>query len=240
MMRVDYRIGSRQLLPLLRRAGVRAVTSHQMRFGDFMFEGYGPMGETTIGIERKTIHEVIGGLTSPEFKRQIRGMLTTYKIAWLIIEGYYKQDPTSGALVLSGGREGGFTRQRWLWDTIEKFVTGMTAQTPLRIKTTMGMAGTVAQLKVLYDYYRVPWEKHSSMLSVDESVIREAILSEQTVKRSVFAQLPGVYFVRSQAAAEHFGSIWDGMTAGASEWSKVKGIGPKTAVGVVKAIRTKG
>jgi ERCC4-type nuclease len=242
---VDDRVGSRELLRPLKRAGC-SVKETRLDFGDVIVPVNGPQGEIRIAVERKRVDEMVGAIMDPRFtSRQLPGLLTHFPLSYLVIEGGYRQGP-QGELLVGWGREAGFTKQRFLYDTFEHFLLSIEIQTTLhnagrlRVKRTQSLYETVAFVAAMASWGRKRWQDHGSFKVVDEARVgssREVGFEEQSTKRSVAAQLPGVYWKRSAAAASHFPSIFQMIIAGEQKWRGVEGIGPKTAKRIVKAIR---
>lgn len=250
MMLIDTAIGSRELRQALTRIGIPCKLQ-TLTSGDFRFQGHGPSGLTTVVVERKTIHEMVGAITDTRLSAgQIPKMLKTYPggILWLLVEGYYKPDPESDTLLLGGGREAGFTRQRWLYATLEKILMEITEATPIRIKRTNSRTESIHWLKAIYDFHQVTWDKHTWLKSVKEAAPFVAQLeNDGSYKRSLLAQLPGVYYARSAAACEAFATIHEAITGRPmtaleasrlrQRWGQIAGIGPITARRIVDVIR---
>lgn len=240
---IDDRVGSRELEHPLRRAGCK-VKIARLDFGDAIVPVEGPTGPMKIAIERKRVEEMVGAITDARFKtRQLPGLLANFPLAYVVIEGSYSQGRQGELLV--NGREAGFTRQRFLYDTFEHFLMTVEIKTTLcnagrlRVKRTHSVHETVAFIAALASWGRKDWNAHTSFRAVDEAAVTEIGFEEQSVKRSVAAQLPGVYWKRSLAVAAHFPSIFHMVLAGERVWRSVEGIGPITAKKIVAAIREK-
>lgn len=246
---IDTSVGSRELERPLKKAGclvrlekLEYAYQHRMISPDFIIPINGPTGEMQIAIERKRVDEMVGAITDTRYKtRQLPGLLHHFPICWTLIEGRYWQG-REGELMVNG-REAGFTRQRVLYDTFEHFLTTLEMHVTLqsrgrmRFKRTNDLAETVSFLAQFYRWGQKDWSKHSGMRGVDETEALTVGFEEQSFKRSVAAQLPGVYHTRSKAAAESFKSILHMMVAGEHRWRRVPGIGPKTARRIVRTIR---
>ena len=55
MILIDSRIGSAELAPLISTPNILC----QLEFADFTFSGNGPAGQVAVGVERKTIMDLL-------------------------------------------------------------------------------------------------------------------------------------------------------------------------------------
>src|SRR6266849_7484252 len=99
MILVDSRVGSKELAPYLHRLGLHAELT-MLEFGDAAFEGNGPEGKLCIGIERKTLGDMLSCIEDARYAAHQRpGMIAMYTNSILIIEGIWKPDSPSGYLL---------------------------------------------------------------------------------------------------------------------------------------------
>jgi ERCC4-type nuclease len=222
----------------LKRQGVRTEVK-RLPFGDFAMTGHGPAGQVRIGVERKTVEEVIDGLFDHRFVRdQLPGFIAAFDVRVLVIEGRAWLDPQSGLLMV-GGREAGRTRQRHLWANYLKFRHSLAFKARLTIVPTGTKFETVALLASLAEWYEKRWSDHKSVYVVDENDPDYAILDERTFKRQLAAQLPGVGWERSRAVSKAFRSVAAMMNATEAEWRaalEIKDKRSKTAAKIVEWI----
>lgn len=245
MLTVDDRAGSAHsgsfdFLRHLKREGV-PTRVRRLKFADFALTGNGPSGLVRVGIERKTVDEIIGAILDNRFTgTQVPGLLASYDYPILIVEGPSFPDPHSGIL-MQGRREAGRTRERHLWANYVKFQLTLLFKARLIIWPTRSKTETVQFLGALHGWFHKRWSDHKSCYTIDETRPEQAILDERTVKRRIAAQLPGVAWSRSKTVDEYFPSI-EAMFAGdVRQWKAALGVkdGTKTARKIVATIRTK-
>ena len=109
MILVDPRAGSRELIPLLeaygspRRIPVQ-LAAEEMPAGDFLFEGNGPYGRVRVGVERKTIPDLINSrdqgrlMGTGKSPGQVHKMMEQFDYSWLLVEGIWRGNPETGLL----------------------------------------------------------------------------------------------------------------------------------------------
>jgi ERCC4-type nuclease len=104
MITVDNRSGFGREGPagfigLLGRCGL-TVQPGRLQYGDIRFLGSGPEGApVTIGIECKSIHDILHCITDGRFAgHQLPGLQQAYDQAWLLVEGQWRAERKSGML----------------------------------------------------------------------------------------------------------------------------------------------
>lgn len=222
---VDDRIGSREFHHPLKRMGVPVgATPRRLPFADFAWTGNGPHGRVRIGVERKTVTEILTAITDTRFTgHQLPGLIAAYDVVYLLVEGPAKIDPRSGVLLLYG-REAGFTRVRHLYSTYKKFLTTLAIKGRLIVEPTHGHVETCHLIHTLYAWWQQPWKSHKSAYHVEATEPDTAILDERTVKRQVLAQLPYVGWERSKRVALYFPTLRAAFTADESQWMAALGV----------------
>lgn len=111
MLYVDNRAGSKDLYPLLLAKGV-PVTLTRLDYGDVSFLGMGPDGApVTIGVEVKTIRDVVNSLATGRFAgHQLPGLVASFDQVHLLIEGLWRANAKSGLLE--------YRRKKGTWEPV--------------------------------------------------------------------------------------------------------------------------
>lgn len=243
MIRIDPRRGSGDFRRLIQRLGV--TTTHKtLPFADFSFYGNGPAGTVRVGVERKTLSEMITAIEDSRLVgHQLPGLLGSvhgrrrFDYVYLVVEGSYYPDARSG-LLMQGRREVGHGATRHLYESLEKFLMTLELHGQIRVRRTNGMIATAYFVTALYRWFQKDWYAHKSAYKVEEDRPERAILEQRTLDRKTYAQWPGVGWVRSARVEQHFACVRDAASAEVREWRKVswrsrrgkrQSIGPKTA-----------
>jgi hypothetical protein len=101
---VDHAVGSVELIDPLCKMGLPAEKIVQP-FGDVAFEGRGDGGKSVmVGIELKTVGDLIGSLRTNRINDQVRGLVETYDHRWLVIEGEWRVEAKTGLVLTQGSR----------------------------------------------------------------------------------------------------------------------------------------
>lgn len=206
----------------------------RLEYGDIAFT---TANNALVGIEVKKIADAVSSLLSGRLAdHQLPGMLQLYDHCYLIVEGYYRCDPESG--LVQGWRGNGWKdiapgRQRLTWQALDGWLTSMETLGGLKVRRTITEAETVATVQSLYHW----WQKDSHhSLHAFNTAYDAAAIERPGLCRRVAAQLPMIGWQRSAAVAKHFGTIAAMVTAPASEWLAVEGIGKGIVAQVQKAL----
>jgi len=215
---VDDRVGSKELVKYFDDMGIRAELSH-LDAGDVCWVGEG----SVVGVERKTVSDFVNSCLSGRLGEQLVKMKEDYDVAYLLIEGRYKEG-RSGVLLVP--RRGGWWELKGRKFRYSQFLQMLsTAQIVggMNLLFTEGVKGTVRVLCELYKWWRKPPEKHRSCLPQQKCNTRRIYRS--SIEERIAAQIPGIGFEKARVVAKHFGCVWNMVTASEEEWMEVEGVG---------------
>lgn len=236
---IDTREGSKELEAPLRAAGLEPVMTTLPK-GDVEIMGLGPGGRPLmVGVEFKTIPDVLACVRSGRFAEQLRGMRARYEVSWLLIEGEWKIGQSAAASVLEVREERGWkSRGHYTYQEAASWVLTMAQRGGVLLWRTASRDESVAWLRTLYWWWTSKeFEAHRAHLAwYQPPVTTEAAFEEPSLVQRVAAVLPGIGAERAMAAAGAFGSVREMVNADAKKWQSVEGIGPKTAKRVVEAM----
>lgn len=255
MILVDFRKGpnkgSTDFRPMLNKLGLKAQTAN-LEFGDFAFEGNGPKGPMLIGIERKSLHDMLSCIDDSRFSAHQRvGMLKMYKVSILILEGVWKPHDETGMLME------GFERRietklgmRWemAWAPCKPGGRSVEYAKLRRYLFSMMLGGvyvdyTRNQQQTAYDvhewyhYFQKPWRKHKSLLEMQKLAL-PSLTGPPSVVRQWANALDGIGAEKSDAAARIFKTPFDLAYSDEDDWMQIPGVAMPTAERIIKTIRT--
>lgn len=102
-------------IPRLKELGIAAVTSH-MKSGDYAFYPHG----LSVGIERKTISNLLGSMKTRQIVTQCHRMVAEYDMSWLLREGRFRRHGTGQVEYLEPRHpkadDDGWVMSGWGWD----------------------------------------------------------------------------------------------------------------------------
>ena len=216
---VDSRVGSKHLAPLL---GPLA-TLVQLEYGDACFSGSGGI---TVGVECKTVLDALGCMHSGRLAdRQLPGMMASFDIRYLVIEGLYRAEPGSGILQYYKGELGKWGRwqdattgsKRKMYDAFEKWLHSMAELSGTRLEKTPNTEGTASLLLSLFRWWNS--DEHKSFRVLDETIDTEAaLLSRPTRTRRIAALLPRIGWKRSKEIVRRFPTVRQMVDANLEDW----------------------
>lgn len=238
MIAVDYNRGSIELLPLIQRFGVEAEKSSIP--ADFCFEGNGPHGQILIGVERKTLSDLLACIEDARLSgHQIIKMGQLCQISFVIVEGKWKPDD-QGSGVLYVQKDG----DKW-FPYREKSATVMYAKirrylfslslAGVQVIYSRDMVHTAYDVCELYWYFQKKWKDHTSLLEV-QKVALPRLWGKPSLVRKWASDLEGIGTNLSQDAEKLFKKPITLACADEEEWLRLPGVGVKTAQSIIKEI----
>lgn len=259
---IDDRAGSADLAPLLRARGLPVVLT-RMDYGDVAWQGVGSGGEpVSVGVEVKGLHDVLKCICDGRFAgHQLPGLVQAYDQAWLLVEGLWRANSTTGILEYRQRRgswcEATVGTRRFLWTDLATWLCTAETKGGIRsVRVSDWNEGTL-WLSALYSWWMKGWDEHKSHLAFHDgtrhgtpfkrdratqmvmSLSDKALLTRPTLCRMLAAQLPGVGWQKSAGLASRFRTAEELVSASPKELMEVDGIGTKLAQGIYESLRSK-
>lgn len=250
MILVDSRSGrvdpggrepQKEMLANIHRTGVKAELS-TLEYGDACFEGNGPNGKMLIGVERKTIGDMLNCIDDARYSAHQRpGMMQMYQKSVLMIEGVWRPDVQTGYLMeLVQTLNWRVFRQRTRMVTYNKlFRYLLTVQfSGVTVIWSRDIEQTAYNITEIYRWFQKPWDQHTSLLEMQRINI-PSINGKPSLVRRWAAELDGIGVKNSMEADKLFKTPYELASADETDWLKIPGIGVKTARRVVESIHEK-
>lgn len=240
---VDSRVGSKELVPHLTKMNIPCVVT-ELEFGDFAFEGNGRKGTVMIGIERKTVGDMLDSMHSGRFSgHQLNGLLTMYDAQYLFVEGRYRPNSTTGQL-----EEWSWKLMRWVsagpmsrriqYRELDNFLNSIEMQRDVRIRRSESLWETGVMVANLYRLWQKQWDNHVSHLGYHVVESQRAYLNPPSLCERWAKELSGIGVRIAPKVAKALGTGWD--LARATEEDLVNaGLGKALAKKVWTEIRGK-
>lgn len=243
MIFIDKSRGSKELYPLFKPFSVPVMLTNLVPIGgDAWFEGNGPDGEMRVGIELKTISDLIASMGSNRLEgHQLPIMYGTYDIIYVIVQGIYRPNDF-------GGIEEFYSKTGWkalgvTYREVDNFMNRLMRM--CMVKRSSTPEETVHQIVDLYKYWSKPYERHSGLAIYSPkcgvSEFQKVGLKPRKTKWvEKFAYiLPGID-AKTQIVGEKFGTIDRLVRAPLADWPSIPGVGKITADKIRRAILSKG
>lgn len=221
------------------KLGVKAEVT-DLQYGDIAFEGHGPDGDIAIGIERKTLHDMLNCIDDARLAgHQLIGMRQLYKPTVLLLEGHWKPHDPQGMLMegFNGGNTWGFCKyrsQRTMYSKLYRYLISVSL-TGVIITRSRDLFQTAYDCCEWYHYFQKPWNQHRSQREIHK-VALPSMRHKPALVRRWAAALEDVGVELSERAERVFRSPIKLANADESEWLRVPGVGVKTAQAIVREI----
>ena len=253
MIYVDYRRGSgsdgkgKELLqPIIRKLGI-ACESTELPYGDVSFEGKGPKGPVTVGIERKTLNDMLSCIDDSRFSgHQYIGMTKLYSRghAFMCLEGMWCPGNGNGydGILMQGYRSG----QSWgplktsmggarriLYSKLFRYMISV-QRAGVIITQSNDLYHTAYNICEMYQYFQK--KTHTSMIEIHKPAI-PVLSGKPSLARRWADALDDIGVVYGTQAAAMFKTGHALANSDESDWMAIEGIGPATAKKIVREIR---
>lgn len=242
MILVDYHKGSIELMSLINGYGVKAERA-DLKFGDFMFEGNGPRGIMGVGIERKSLHDMLNCIDDAHYSgHQLGGMAKMYGCSILIVEGLWR--PHDGNGLLMEGFVNKESKLAWgfcrpgsatvMYSKIRRYLFSVSLANVI-VCYTRDQAHTAYDITEWYHYFQKKWSEHTALMQLQKPNL-PYLMGKPSLVRRWANELEGVGVTLSEVAEKRFERPIDLANSNIEEWLEVPGIGLKTAASIVKEI----
>jgi len=254
MIYIDDRVGSRELLPKLRK-GTQAEIK-RLSYADAMFVGEGPDDELIpIGIERKTITDLVSSISSGRLtSHQLVGLLRTYQYVYLLVEGIYRTNPQNGILEYYRSAKWkpiSLGSRRFMGSAIHSYLNRLAVFYNIKIAYTPNLVQSGCWLSSIYSWWKKPWDKHDAHAGFyvqplpthkckEGSPIPVADLIAPPFTQRVIKEFSGVGWKKSEAVMAEFPTMEDITAATVEDFKRVPGIGKALAESMYLEARKKG
>lgn len=240
-MLVDDRIGSKELLTGLRDLGVPAQLV-RLDSADFAFSGNGERGPVMIGVERKTIYDLIQSLRSGRLVEQYGRLIDEYDYICLLVEGVWRADKEGLVEILNGKWSSGYGKGITYGEVVS-YLDSLSFIGGFYIVRTSREHESCHWLAWAYKWFNKPWNKHSTFSQLHKREISrpagKPTFEKPSLVVEVAACLPGISSKAwdcAKAKKGGFKSVKEMINADAKRWQAVEGIGKKGAQTIVQAI----
>ncbi len=174
MILVDSRKGSAELAPYIKKIGVPCEVG-TLNFGDFCIEGNGPRGKMLVGIERKTLGDMLSCIDDARYSGHQRpGMLQMYARSFLIIEGSWKPHDSNGLMMESrNGQQWFFSQQgkrRVMYSKLYRYLMSV-SMSGVTVTYSNDMFHTAFNICEIFHWFQKKWEDHTSLIEKHKLVM---------------------------------------------------------------------
>ena len=222
---------------LMHWLGKAAEDVTPMDSGDIAFWGLSPIDgdRLYVGMEYKTLRSLITDIKTNRAADQLKRMLNDYDRAWLLIEtgkfwiedGYVAFPPVN---TNNGRRE----PNRFLYSSVMAWLAEIQEWGVKLVDMVFDVRQGARVVLAMYSWYQKLPEDHKLTTSYHQPFVFN---DKASLVRRMSACVGDIGHKKSQAVDEHFGSVYDMVTADVKEWRKVPGIGKTIATRTFKEFR---
>lgn len=243
MILVDNQSGSRDLFPFIQKVTADCLSTRlDPPFADIAWYGNGPDGcQVKVGIEYKTIDDVMACIGDGRHVAQVAGMVENYDRRYLLIEGRLRTDRNNGNLqklrgdrwqdIVKGGRI--FTAR-----DLEHWKTTIEEQAQFRVHETYDKWESARWVVNKWSWWTAKgYDEHSSLKMFHVPPPPAALFAKPNLMRLIAKDLPKIGWDKSIAVCAKFKTIREMINAGESTWREIDGIGEGIAKLIVDAVK---
>ncbi len=229
-----------EMLSNIRGLGVLA-NLQTIPSGDFCFDGYGENGAMTIGIERKSLHDMLNCIDDGRYNMQRAKMGQMFGATLLIVEGVWSVNK-AGFMMEQAINDRGvaywkFCNQRSkpiLYSKLHNYLIGV-GLSGVVTTLTRDLYHTCVSVVNTFHYFQKRWQDHTSLLQ-KQTLNLPSLSGRPSLVRRWAAEIEGVGVKYSEEAERLFKTPIRLATSDELAWLKIEGIGVKTAQKIIKEI----
>jgi len=205
----------------------------RLEFADAAFLGNGEEGPILVGIERKTLRDLVGSMESGRLSgHQLPGLLASYGVVYLVVEGIGRDHQGMfQELVGCKWKDLGLPTK-----SINNYLNTLTVVAGVHVIRTTYPTSTAEMILHLYEWWLKDWDSHRGHLGFCDPVHRKIFLVKPGLLRRIAKELPGVGWEKSGEVEKHFSSVAEMILAAPHVWQEVPGIGKKMAKNIYEVI----
>lgn len=237
--RTDKETTVDRLVQHIRNIGVRCEKD-RLEYADAAFEAKGPKGSMMVGIERKTLHDMLNCIDDARYAaHQKPGMHLMYGKSVLMLEGHWKAHDPEGWLMESQNGSTWYPcryrSQRTLYSKLYRYLISVSLS-GVTVSYSRDLWHTAYNICEFYHYFQKRWSDHTSLIETQKLNLPD-LNAKPSLTRKWAADLTDIGVKYSIEAERLFRTPIRLATADEVQWLTIKGIGPKTAMNIVKEVR---
>lgn len=236
MILIDDRVGSKEMLGYLK--DIAALT--HLEYGDACYAGNGPEGDVLIGVERKTIGDLIQSMASGRLSGfQLLGMSELYNVMYIVVEGDWRANPESGAIDVRKRVWSPINtnlKKAYTGEMIWNYMNSLEFNWGCHTIYTNSTNETCQWIRANFSWWNS--KEYSEHRSHSMSWNPQLINKKVPTIRKVAECFRGIGPTVSKRLESRFGTTKRMINASEKEWRSVEGIGDKIASRVVRTIET--
>lgn len=211
MIYIDDRVGSKELKVHIAPNIKTKLT--RMDFGDVSFIGKGPDDSLmAVGIERKTITDLLSSMTTGRLSgHQLVGLLHSYGVVYILVEGSYGVDPKTGLIARFRNKRWHpieFGTRRFLGREVHNYLNTLCILCGVNVVRTHSLRESGMWISDTYKWWEKPYDKHSAHKSFVITKPHISLVKPPFIQR-VIKEFTGIGWTHSENIANVFPTLLD-------------------------------
>jgi len=214
------------------------IRREKLEFGDCAFIGRGP-SETvlSIGIEYKSVSDLLQSWQDGRLLgHQMPGMLNSYSVVYLLIEGSIAADVDDRIRIW--GRGWTTVKSQTTYSNLIGWLESLRHLYGVHVLMSANLLTSCVQVASTYRWWQKEYSTHGTPVTIHTPHLRRDLIVPTRLMK-VAATFPGVGSEKLLDIEEKFGSIREMVNADAATWRQIDGIGKKTAEAIVTYVGEK-
>lgn len=234
MILIDDRQGSGEFDSLISAPHVLC----RLEYADFAWPGSGPDGPVDVGVERKSLLDLLQSISSGRLSgHQIIGLTQSYDHVYLLVEGVWRPDRRSGTLMRIGGKgqwiPAAQGSRRFMARDLFNFFNSLSIICGITVIQTGNKWETAKWLDASHSWWSKPWEKHRSHLQFRRPEAHAQLVKPSLATRMA-CQFDGIGWDKARSLGNRFPLPEDLIFASEADLMEVPGIGKGLAESIIK------
>lgn len=212
-----------------------------LEYGDAAFEMNGPDGSLLVGIERKSVSDMLACIDDGRLSgHQLLGMRQMYGIRVLMIEGHWKPHEPQGFLMegYQNGFSWGFNKyrsQKTMYAKLYRFIISLQLSGVI-VTYSRDPFHTAYNICEWFHYGQKKWDEHTSLKELHR-IAMPTLNRKPTLVRLWAHAIEGVGTKISELVERRFKTPIELATADEVAWLSIPGVGVKLARDIVAKIQ---
>ncbi len=236
MIQIDNRKGSKELAPFISEP----TELKRLHFADFAFQGNGPHGPVSVGIERKSIRDLISSIISGRLSgHQLIGLINSYDYVTIVVDGAFKTGKDGYIRVPIG-------RGKWVVlqngnqavsrSFIDNYLYSLFLSNNVYNQFNSSARQTGLWVEAQYKWWQKPWAKHSAHLSFYTAPPKKAIFKKPSVTHRMIKEVDKVGWEVGLKIARAFPTMASIVMAEQKDLEKIPGVGKVLAARILDSL----
>jgi len=212
--------------------------------GDFAFDGLGPNGPCTIGIERKTLGDMLSCIDSGKFSEQAVKMRKHFAFRFLALEGVWRPHTDNRCLMEEAGNGWRYTQPRGHFVQYDKLFNYLISVSlaGIVVQFSRDLEHTCFNVVNTFRWFQKKWNQHKSMQELETLNVPGLLMSrdhEAPLVRRWAAEIDLIGITRSEEAEHYFKTPIRLANSDEVDWLHIQGIAGPSAQKIIRQIQGK-